>query len=57
MPPAPVPAQFGMVYFSIDTDHRLFDPVRVHKNVGIYVHGDLVNAELELHVVLGDTRA
>jgi type VI secretion system protein ImpJ len=57
MPPAPVPAQFGMVYFSIDQDHRLFDPIRTHKNLGIYVHGDLVNPEVELHVVLGDVRA
>jgi predicted component of type VI protein secretion system len=57
MPPASVPAQFGMVYFSIDQDHRLFDPVRSCRNVGIYVPGELVNPELELHIVLGDRRA
>jgi predicted component of type VI protein secretion system len=57
MPPASVPAQFGMVYFSIDQDHRLFDPVRTHKNVGIYIPGKIVNPEVELHIVLGETRA
>jgi type VI secretion system protein ImpJ len=56
MPPAQVPAQFGMVYFSIDPDHRLFDPIRTQKTIGIYVPGQISNPEVELHVVVESAR-
>ncbi len=57
VPPAAVPTQFGTVFFAIDQNHRLFDPIRAHKDVGIYVPGELANSEVKLFVVVGETRA
>jgi len=57
VPPASVPAKFGAVYFAIDQNHRLFDPIRTWKDIGIYVPGELANPEVELYVVIGETRA
>jgi type VI secretion system protein ImpJ len=56
VPPASVPDQFGTVYFAIDQNHRLFDPIRTHKDIGIYVPGELANPEVKLYVVIGETR-
>lgn len=55
VPPASVPVQFGTVYFAIDQNHRLFDPIRDHKDIGIYVPGELANPEVKLYVVIGET--
>jgi type VI secretion system protein ImpJ len=52
-PPAAIRPQLETVYFSLDQNHRLFDPIRNNRNVGIYVPRDLANPELDLHVVLG----
>lgn len=57
VPPVSVPAQFGTVYFAIDRNHRLFDPIRTCKDIGIYIPGELANPEVELYVVIGETRA
>jgi type VI secretion system protein ImpJ len=57
VPPACVTNRIGVVYFSIDREHPLFDPVRKKNNIGIYVPAELPNVELELHVVLGETRS
>jgi type VI secretion system protein ImpJ len=57
IPPASVPAEFGAVHFIIDSSHRLFDPVRTLKNIGVYVPGEIRNPEVELYVVLGENRA
>jgi len=56
VPPASVPSRFGMAYFAIDLGHRLFDPIRSAGNIGIYVPGELPNPEVELYVVIGETR-
>jgi type VI secretion system protein ImpJ len=56
VPPAAIPSEFGVSYFSIDRDHPLFEPVRKFGSIGIYVPGELRNAELALHVVIGGTR-
>ena len=57
VPPASVPVRFGLAYFSIDQDHRLFEPIRTYRNIGIYVPGELPNPEVELHIVIGEIRA
>jgi type VI secretion system protein ImpJ len=56
VPPASVPAHFGTVFFAVDQGHRLFDPIRSSRDIGIYVPGELANPEVELFVVLGETR-
>ena len=52
-PPAALRPQLETVYFSLDQNHRLFDPIRNNRNVGIYVPRDLASPELDLHVVVG----
>jgi type VI secretion system protein ImpJ len=55
VPPSSVPPGFGVVYFSIDREHPLFDSLRKHSNIGVYVPGEIPNVELVLHVVIGET--
>lgn len=57
IPPSSIPARLGVVYFSIDREHPLFDPVRKNNNIGVYVPGELLNVELELYVVISETNA
>jgi type VI secretion system protein ImpJ len=57
VPPSSVPARIGSVYFSIDRQHQLFDPVRKNSNIGVYVPAELLNVELELHVIISETKA
>jgi type VI secretion system protein ImpJ len=52
-PPAAIHPQLETVYFSIDQNHRLFEPIRNARTIGIYVPAELANPELELHVVVG----
>jgi type VI secretion system protein ImpJ len=56
VPPAAVPSKFGTVYFAIDQNHRLFEPIRTFRDIGIYVPGELANPEVELYVVIGERR-
>jgi type VI secretion system protein ImpJ len=56
-PPAAIRPQLETVYFSLDQNHRLFEPIRNNRNVGIYVPRDLADPELDLHVVVGGTSA
>jgi type VI secretion system protein ImpJ len=57
VPPASVPVRFGMVYFSIDRNHRLFEPIGTYRNIGIYIPGEFPNPEVELHIVIGEARS
>jgi type VI secretion system protein ImpJ len=55
-PPSSVAARIGVLYFSVDREHALFDPIRKQGNIGVYVPAGIPAAEIELHVVL-ETRA
>ena len=52
VPPSAVPAKVESHYFGVSREGPFWDHIVQTKRVGIYVPGDLPDAELELLVVL-----
>jgi len=52
VPPSAIPAKLEMEYFSVNRFGPFWDHIVQTRRVGIYVPGDLPDAEVELLVVL-----
>jgi type VI secretion system protein ImpJ len=51
-PPSSIAPRVGVLYFSVDRQHQLFEPVRRERTVGVYVPAEIAASEIDLHVVL-----
>ena len=51
-PPSSISPRVGVLYFSVDRQHQLFEPLRKERTVGVYVPAEIQASEIDLHVVL-----
>lgn len=52
VPPVSVPAKADALYFSISKEGPCWEHIVATKQVGVYVPGDLPDAQMELHIVV-----